>query len=445
MKFINLLLFCCAIFVKSQYYVGVDQNYKSSVIYSPPTTVNFVASPEGDLFISAPGRSICKYLASGLKDLSFGSGGCKSALTSSSYLKPYIKDNALYINDTKEITKYDFYGNIDQSFGNSGKITINGGSSTSYSEIVQINNDGSLLVLFNWYNGIIKVLQNGDIDNAFKLIAAKEAYVVNGEIIVRSTDLNYIRKFDMLGNQIANFGDQGQVFIGAESLLSVSKTTGDFYSSNKSFPLTVRKYSSSGVLDQAFGNGGSSIVASPGIEAEINDMKIDSSNKILFFGQTYITYYGGSLILRLKQDGRSDTDFNNGSHFSYLPTGYGIVSAKLLNDNKYVCVTRIRRSLTLYENGLSQILRTENLQELSSTEAKSEGRITISPNPVKDIFTIHLDKKEKIILVKLFDNTGRLILNTSSVANNINHLNKGIYFLEVKTSGSSYTRKIIKE
>ena len=73
-----------------------------------------------------------------------------------------------------------------------------------------------------------------------------------------------------------------------------------------------------------------------------------------------------------------------------------------------------------------------------------KSTINIYPNPVKSILNIKTDDKFKNI--ELYDEIGRklktLPLNYSQ---NIESLNKGIYYLKIQTEKSSSVEKIIKE
>jgi len=83
-----------------------------------------------------------------------------------------------------------------------------------------------------------------------------------------------------------------------------------------------------------------------------------------------------------------------------------------------------------------------------SVEAFEEGEISIFPNPVKTIINLETNLNEKLTL-KLFDVSGKVILNTSSDKKNtsidVSELSSGIYFLKVNTEQKSGTYKIIKE
>jgi hypothetical protein len=70
--------------------------------------------------------------------------------------------------------------------------------------------------------------------------------------------------------------------------------------------------------------------------------------------------------------------------------------------------------------------------------------VNIYPNPAKSF--IHIKTNEKLKNIELYDEIGRklktLPLNYSQ---NIESLNKGIYYLKIETEKSSTVEKIIKE
>ncbi len=81
-------------------------------------------------------------------------------------------------------------------------------------------------------------------------------------------------------------------------------------------------------------------------------------------------------------------------------------------------------------------------------EAFEEGEISIFPNPVKTVINLETNLDEKLT-IKLFNVSGKVILNTSSDKKNtsidVSELTSGIYFLKVNTEQKSGTFKIIKE
>lgn len=73
-----------------------------------------------------------------------------------------------------------------------------------------------------------------------------------------------------------------------------------------------------------------------------------------------------------------------------------------------------------------------------------------SPNPVKDVLSVKIGENEKAESIAIYDFTGTMKKkikgnNSSQIELNLSDLEKGIYFLEITTSTSTYKEKIVKE
>lgn len=76
------------------------------------------------------------------------------------------------------------------------------------------------------------------------------------------------------------------------------------------------------------------------------------------------------------------------------------------------------------------------------------AKISYYPNPVTNV--LHLDSKEKISEVNVYDLTGKKVLNKNSLKNNDNKLDfsglvRGVYVVKVKLNGGTKTFQIIKK
>lgn len=81
---------------------------------------------------------------------------------------------------------------------------------------------------------------------------------------------------------------------------------------------------------------------------------------------------------------------------------------------------------------------------LATSENATKSSISIYPNPVKSSFTI--TTSEKITSLELYDTLGRKIKTlTNEKTSNIENLQKGVYFVKVKTEKNEYIEKIIKQ
>lgn len=81
---------------------------------------------------------------------------------------------------------------------------------------------------------------------------------------------------------------------------------------------------------------------------------------------------------------------------------------------------------------------------LAAVNSDKKLTLQIYPNPVSKTFTIKTD--EKIISVELYDTLGQKVqAMKNDKSNNIERLEKGVYFLKVKTEKNQYIEKLIKE
>ena len=84
-------------------------------------------------------------------------------------------------------------------------------------------------------------------------------------------------------------------------------------------------------------------------------------------------------------------------------------------------------------------------------ELKETNKISVSlfPNPCSD--QVFIDVKERLKSIIVYDQLGRVVINKNYTTYqvqeqlNISNLNKGIYFVEVKTSGGKSKETLIKD
>lgn len=121
------------------------------------------------------------------------------------------------------------------------------------------------------------------------------------------------------------------------------------------------------------------------------------------------------------------------------------------------CYVYTPTTLSIVENNEETANSTEireetesiNLVSASTTENQNlENLISIYPNPTSDEFTLSFDSNEKEIIIKVLDNTGRLIDNfklnsIESKTFGTNYPN-GSYHLLVETPDTIFSKKIIK-
>jgi len=86
--------------------------------------------------------------------------------------------------------------------------------------------------------------------------------------------------------------------------------------------------------------------------------------------------------------------------------------------------------------------------EVTNAEEKLfSDNITISPNPSKGIFNVQNNNNEKLD-IHIFEVTGKVVyVNTKTQSNNftidLSSLEKGVYFMNIKSNNHSFTKKIM--
>ena len=82
-------------------------------------------------------------------------------------------------------------------------------------------------------------------------------------------------------------------------------------------------------------------------------------------------------------------------------------------------------------------------QSFLGVDDVKQTKIQIYPNPAKAIVNVKTD--DLIKSIEIYDSLGRIIKSEVSKTINITELDKGIYFLKVKTASGGSIEKIIKE
>lgn len=85
--------------------------------------------------------------------------------------------------------------------------------------------------------------------------------------------------------------------------------------------------------------------------------------------------------------------------------------------------------------------------QLSIEETAAESGISIYPNPVQD--NLYINSKETLQSFEMYSSAGQLVnsgnLNSGQTSLDTSRLNKGIYYLKLKTSKNTVTQKFIKK
>jgi len=212
------------------------------------------------------------------------------------------------------VVRYNSDGSLDNSFGNSGKVTTS------------ISNSR---------------------DDAYKvLITSDNKIIVAGRSITTGTSIA-IAKYNSDGSLESSFGNSGIV---SESINDLAAVTALLQSDGKivvagpindngTFDFGLARFNSDGTLDNSFGNGGVVSTHTSDVLGEILSLTIQSDGKIIAVGHSYEESFQDSKIAlaRYGTDGSLDNSFGtNGitkTSIGASDLGYDI---KLYNDKIFI-------------------------------------------------------------------------------------------------------------
>jgi hypothetical protein len=142
-----------------------------------------------------------------------------------------------------------------------------------------------------------------------------------------------------------------------------------------------------------------------------------------------------------------NANFIDASDIITIPTGTGILSLKARdfdNDGRvdvaFMCGTKV--------------IIGKNIQNYVITNLSNDvfvkdkiNNIIVYPNPFSNNLMFSLNNDTTINIVSIIDINGKILIKTIPVNDeiNVNHLEKGIYFMKVETNNGTKTIKIIKD
>ena len=231
-------------------------------------------------------------------------------------------------------------------------------------------------------------------------------------------------------------------------ILVGSFTSYNGFSSNR-----IARLNNNGSIDTSFNIGtGFNIPAvgvieiNTGFNPAVETVQLQNDGKILVGG--YFTTYNSNLqrgLIRLNNDGTKDFDFNIGSGFlNSINFGEsGITNILQQTDGKIL----VGGNFTTYKGiNASCFIRLKGTANLKTNDF-IKSKVSIYPNPVKDILNLSLSENTNIESYEIYDLLGKKVISEKTTENkiNVNQLNKGIYLLKAFTNEAIFTNKFIKE
>lgn len=347
------------------------------------------------------------------------------------------------------ITRINPDGSIDNSFNI-------GNGFNNYVTKLKILSDGKILVLgqFTSYNGtnvnkLIKLNTDGTIDTSFNIGP------INGSIITFEIDLNnkiliggYFSNLNGTPvNSLVRLNQDGSIDTSLQILYQTNNLikqinvqndgkiilTGDFTTFNNITANSIIRINDDGTTDTSF-NTGNGFFYPTG--ASISFTKILPDNKILICGN-FDSYNSTPIInfLRLNNDGSLDTTFNSGFELAN-----NRIATFLLDGVKLL----IGGGFVKYNNiGKNRIARL-NIDSLLSYKNNNIFDFKLFPNPTSDSIQISLQENLRLEKVNIYNALGQLLVTENSNNITISSLMQGTYFVEVITDQGKATKSIIK-
>jgi uncharacterized delta-60 repeat protein len=424
--------------------------------------------------------TLIRYNVNGSLDTTFGIGGIVAAPI-------YGFSNSIAIqNDGKilmacsgekyiSLIRYNINGNLDTIFGNGGIVTT-ALSTTGISMAIQ--SDGKIIMTGYEYNGnyylyLLRYNTNGTLDNTFgyngivtKTLAGGRALAIqsDGKIVVAGTDHSTsnhnfaIVRFTSNGILDNTFGNGGIVtttFGIAEAIAIQSDgkivATGWRYifGFNKEF-FTVR-YNTNGSLDNTFASGGIATIAISNYSVA-DAIVIQSDGKIIVGGRGRSANRTVNIfaLVRYTTNGSFDGTFGN-SGIVTTPVGnydlynYNKNSLAIQNDGKIITAGIYKKN----NNNDFALLRYHNDNTLGlNVIGNQNAEINIYPNPTQSQININVPLKLLGSNYTVYDFTGKIVfngkINSENTTVELAHLPSGMYFLRVGDN-LKQTFKMIKE
>lgn len=294
------------------------------------------------------------------------------------------------------LLRYKGNGDLDESFGTNGIVLTSFGEENDIPDAIALQEDGKIVVVGSSVRqiAIARFHSNGLLDNSFSL---------DGKVTTPNNNNSQYSLSFQRDNKIVVVGGIG----------------GD---------VALFRYTSSGELDNSFGNNGIVTTDVRG-SLDIGSVSlIQPDGKIIVAGESYLGHYSDFALLRYTQHGVLDTTFDED----------GIVTTDFANYNDWAYSMAMQKDGKLVLAGEVSDFYGYNFGVARYNivgENAIGSQIKIYPNPTLGIIIFEGIDLNKLIEEKkfhLFDALGREINDFKIVNNSIDISSKpsGIYFLK---------------
>lgn len=391
-------------------------------------------------------------------------------------------DYSNYLYSEFALVRYNSDGSLDNSFGNSGKLTIAPTLGTNECHDIVIQDDGKIVLFGHSYNigfgdgnsfTTIRLNTDGSLDNGFGTNGMVKTDIgiydssgsisiqTDGKIVVAgysgSAGMEHasLVRYNIDGSIDNSFGNNGLIITPiANKALKIKSLaiqndgkilTGGYSYFNQESDFFVMRYNLNGEIDNGFGLGGIvNIDFSNSVDA-CTSLEIQNDGKILLAG-----YTGDDVIEQSADFGSVRINLNGTLDESYGSNGVLITDIGTLNDLAHACVIQSDGKILLagnsYNGSISSVAvaRFENSSNsLSSNEILEIDKniFDLHPNPLSIESNIFTDSILDNVTLRLYNSTGELINETyyesgDSFKIDGHNLENGTYHIQLLQKGS---------
>jgi uncharacterized delta-60 repeat protein len=305
------------------------------------------------------------------------------------------------------VVRFNSNGSVDSSFGTSGNTKIDIQGHNDLGSCSALLSDGKILIAGNGRDNedntnfaMTRLNPDGTIDLSFG----------NAGKVIQIINAGYNETFENLH------------ILEDQSILAVGTSAGDF---------AVLKFDLSGNPIQSFGNQGHTTIDFDDYQDNGFEILVDSENRILLGGYGSAVAVGGlfhAALVRLTPNGQMDTSFGtNGKWINTLgQTGSEIYAMQWLPDGKLQIAGS---NIPLNQSDVQPFLARIIVDNPTGIDTKNNSFNMIYPNPANEV--IYLNNTTSNEVFTILDINGKCVM-TGTIKNsiiNVNLLPSGTYFL----------------
>jgi uncharacterized delta-60 repeat protein len=329
-------------------------------------------------------------------------------------------------------------GQVDTTFGNNGLVSIDTGSLPNtavfeYFNSIVLQSDGKI-VLGGGRTGInqtipdiydfllVRLNQNGSLDQSFGF----------GGVVLTS----FSASTESIQKIVVNQGGE----------IIVMGTLFDLVDENN-FKIALAKYNSSGNPVDTFGTNAFVYIDTNVINSNEfgYDLDILANGKLIISGASKVSPNNiKMLIAKLNQDGSYDTTFsNNGIYLQNLGSFSAGIFDTIILPNDSLLIAGVFINSNDEDDCFLGKLIPQNLASIGF----NKKNVQIYPNPTANVLHIVNSNNAAIENITITDLSGKKVLeqkeNLSVI--NVEHLQKGLYLLELEYEGGKQIEKFMKQ